>query len=65
MNAMDITDRTIQKTHCDWVKAQANELKALLKYDDTTFLLNKQRALSGIETAMQSLEELRLYINEL
>lgn len=60
-----ITERTIQKAHCDWIKAQASEIKALLKYDDKTVLLNKQRALSGIETAMQSLEELRLYINEM
>lgn len=65
MMAMDITERTIQKANCDWIKAQASEIKALLKYDDKTVLLNKQRALSGIETAMQSLQELKSYINEL
>lgn len=65
MQSNGITKRTIQKAHCNWIKAQASELKALLQFDDTTVLLNKQRALSGIETAIQSLEELRLYINEL
>lgn len=57
MKATDITEKTIQKAH--------NELKALLQYDDKTVLLNKQRALSGIETAIQPLEELKLYINKL
>lgn len=55
----------MQKEHCDWIKAQAVELKALLKYDNETVILNKQGALSGIETAIQSLEEIRSYINEL
>lgn len=65
MQVEEMTERKIQKAHCDWIKVQASELKALLQYDDTTVLLNKQRALSGIETAIQSLEEVRLYINEL
>lgn len=65
MKAKNISEKTIQKAHCDWIKEQAVELKALLQYDNETVILNKQRALSGIETAIQSLEKIRLYINEL
>lgn len=64
MRAKDIS-KDKQKAHCDWIKEQAVELKALLQYDNKTVILNKQRALSGIETAIQSLEEIRSYINEL
>ncbi len=65
MNVDKITEQTIQKTNCDWIIAQANELKALLQYDKSTILLNKNRALISIETAKNSLEEIRLYIDEL
>lgn len=65
MKAIEITEKATQKAHCDWIKAQVNELKALLQYDDSTVRLNKQRVLIDIETAMQSLEEIRLYINGL
>lgn len=65
MKVKDVSEKTMQKAHCDWIKAQAVELKALLQYDSKTVMLNKQRALSGIETAIQSLEEIRSYINEL
>lgn len=65
LKAKNISEKTIQNAHCDWIKAQAIELKALLQYDDITVILNKQRALSGIETAMQSLEEIRSYIKDL
>ena len=65
MNATDVPEKAIQKTHCDWVKVQVDEIKALLQHDDKTILLNKQRALSDIETSINSLEEIQLYINEL
>lgn len=41
------------------------EIKALLQYDDNIVKINKQRALSDIETAIQSLNELKEYINQL
>lgn len=65
MKAKEISEKTIQKAHCDWIKAQAGEIKALLQYDNKTVVLNKQRASSGIGTAIQLLEEIRSYINEL
>lgn len=65
MKAIDITEKTIHKAHCDWIRQQANKVKALLQYDDKTIVLNKQIALSSIDTAMNSLEELKLYINQL
>lgn len=65
MKTVEITEKATQKAHCDWIKAQVNELKALLQYDDSTIRLNKQRVLSGIETSIQSLEEIRLYIKGL
>lgn len=65
MKAEQITEKTIQKAHCDWIKAQAEEIKALLQYNDNTIQENKQRALSGIETAIASLKELQVYINEI
>lgn len=65
MKSIEITEKATQKANCDWIKAQVNELKALLQYDDSTVRLNKQRVLSGIETAIQSLEEIRLYIKGL
>ena len=58
-----ITERAINKTHCDWIIQQAEELKALFSYESDRMIdLNKTRALSAIDTAMDSLRELRLYL---
>ena len=53
----------LQKLNCNWVDAQVNELKALLSYNSESMVArNKVRALSSIDTAMQSLSEIRAYI---
>ena len=59
------SDKEICKTHCDWIVEQIKEIKALLYHDDTTVRMNKNRAKSAINTAMYSLEELRLYIEDI
>lgn len=65
MKVIQTTHKTINETRCDWIKEQAMEIKALLQYDDNIVKINKQRALSDIETAIQSLNELKEYINQL
>lgn len=63
MNATEIKDVTVNKAHCDWITAQAKELKALFAYNsDRMIALNKGRALSAIDTAVNSLMELKAYI---
>lgn len=66
MKATDITDNTINTAHCDWVIYQAKELKALFGYNNKRMIeLNKTRALVSIETAINSLNELKLFVEEI
>ena len=63
MEATKITEKTINKAHCDWIIEQVRELKALLSYDDPRMIeLNRVRALSAIETSENALKELRAFI---
>ena len=63
MNATEITDFTVNKAHCDWIIDQAKELKALFSYESESMIrLNKVRALSCIDTMMDSLNELKAAI---
>ena len=63
MKATEIKENTINKAHCDWIIDQAKELKALLSYNsESMIVLNRVRALSAIDTAAESLNELKLYI---
>lgn len=63
IKATEIKENAVNLAHCDWVVEQAKELKALLAYNsDTMIALNKVRALSAIDTAMDSLRELKAYI---
>lgn len=56
----------IQKTHCDWIITQMQEIKALLSYEsDRMIVLNKTRAVSAINTSTDSLRELELYIKSI
>ncbi len=50
---------------CDWVIDQVRELKTLLSNGENVTALNKTRALSGIDTAIASLNELREHIEKL
>ena len=62
-NVMVSVDADRQRKNCDWVVEQANEIKALLAYNSKSMIaLNKVRALAAIDTAMQSLAEIRAYI---
>lgn len=64
MCATDITELSINKTHCDWIIQNATELKALFSYNsDRMIEMNKTRALSAIDTAIDSFRELRLYFD--
>lgn len=64
MKATEVNDVVIQKTHCDYIVEQAEELKALFSYDSKPMIeLNKTRALADIEAIRNSLAELELYIN--
>lgn len=66
MKATDINDISIMKTHCDWITEQAKELKALFNYKSEKMIkLNKARALSNIDTIAESINELKLYIENL
>lgn len=54
------------KTHCAWIIEQSKTLKALFSYGSEEMVkLNKWRALSTIDTATNSLNELKLYIESL
>lgn len=62
VKANEIEERVIMCTHCDWITAQTNEIKALLKFkSDSMENANKQRMLADISTAIDSLRELQLY----
>ncbi len=66
MRATEIDDFTINKTHCDWIIKQAQELKALLSYKSESMIHNNRiRALTDIQTMEDSLSELKLYIEQL
>lgn len=66
MKAMEVNDVAVQKTHCDYIVEQANELRALFSYNSKSMIeLNKTRALTDIEAIRNSLDELELYIKEL
>ncbi|MCM1221713.1 MAG: hypothetical protein NC548_45300 [Lachnospiraceae bacterium] len=66
MKAANITDFTICKTHCDWIVHHAKELKALFGYNSERMIeLNKTRAMSDVDTMMDSLRELKAYISEI
>ena len=64
MKATEVNDVVVQKTHCDYIVEQAEELKALFSYNSKSMIeLNKPRALADIEAIRNSLTELELYIN--
>lgn len=66
MKATEIDNFTINKTHCDWIIKQAQELKTLLSYKSESMVVNnKTRALTDIQTMEDSLSELKLYIEQL
>ncbi len=66
MKATQINDISINKAHCEWIYKQAEELKALFSYNsDRMIELNKTRALSSIDTAINSLNELKAYIEQI
>ena len=63
MKATEIKNKPILLKDCDWIIAQAFELKALLAYNsEEMVLLNKTRALSAIDTSASALNELKLFI---
>lgn len=67
IKSIEVTDITIQKTHCDYIAERAAELKALISYNDGQILsnpYNKNRALSSVECMMKSLNELKGFIDE-
>lgn len=43
MKATEISEKIIQQMHCDWIKAQAEMLKTLLKYDDKTIIKKQNK----------------------
>lgn len=66
MKATEVNDIVIQKTHCDYIVEQAEELKALFSYNSKSMIeLNKTRALADIEAIKVSLAELELYIKSI
>lgn len=66
MKATEIDDITIHKAHCDWIAKNALELKALFSYKSEKMVeANKVRALADINTIVDSLAELKLYIESL
>lgn len=65
MKATEISDVAVFKAHCDWVVEQAKMVKALLNYNSEEMVAaNKTRALSAIDTMMDSLRELKGYVEE-
>lgn len=65
MKATEIKNVTVNKAHCDWIIEKTKELKALISYEsDSMIAANKVRALSSIDTMMDSLNELKAYITE-
>ena len=65
VKAVDIPDYTVNMAHCDWVIEKAKELKALLSHQSVKMIsANKIRAMADIDTMMDSLNELKLYISD-
>lgn len=63
IKAVDVTDFEINLTHCDNIKDNATELKALLSYKSPKMIkANKTRALACIDSVMCSLNELKAFI---
>lgn len=63
MKAPEYKDRN--KANCDRVLEQVGELKTLLSYhSEEMIVLNQTRVLSEIDTAMDSLRELRAYVED-
>lgn len=63
VKASEISEFTIHKAHCDWIVCRAQELKALLSYESEQMVAaNKMRALGCVSTMVDSLSELKLYI---
>ena len=60
-----MTDKEIMKRHCEWIKQKISEVSAFMNLKDSDMRLNKNRELSAISTAMDSLRELELYIKKL
>lgn len=61
-----VAEKEISKQlyNCSWIIERAKELKALLSYNDPKMVArNKTRALSGIDTMMEALEELKEYVS--
>ena len=62
----EINDLAICRSHCDWILSQATMLKALFYYDSRRMVvLNKTRAMSAIDTMQDSLNELRVAVEEM
>lgn len=58
-------EKSVMKTHCDWIREQAMEIKACLNLKESDIKLNAARELSAISTAMYSLRELEAYFKEI
>lgn len=66
MKATHITEMSINKMLCACIYEQSKELLALFSYNSEAMIeLNKTRALSGIEIAINSLNELKAYIESI
>lgn len=64
IKASEITDFTINKAHCDWIIEQVMELKALFGYESERMIeLNNVRAMSAVDTALNSLSKLKHYLS--
>ena len=64
MKVENISDKAIIKSHCDWVIAQMNEIKAYLNLNENSMNIqsNVIRELSGISACEDSLRELKLFL---
>lgn len=65
--ANEVNEFTIYRTHCDWIWSQAKMLKELFWRDSQPrmVILNKTRALAAIDTMQDSLNELRVAVEEM
>jgi len=52
--------------HCDWILEQTKEIKALLNFKSVEMVrLNRNRAIAAIDSAMESLTDLKKTIEEM
>lgn len=67
MKAENITNKTIMKSHCDWIISVRNEMKAYLDLNESSMHIqsNVFRELSGISVCKNSLRELELFLEEM